>query len=153
LCYLRRDGKTLLIQKPHTDNPSPHLLYNALGGKIESGETPRECAIREVYEESGLTAKNLVLKGIVSISGANIPPYGIQDWYIFVYTTDEWEGNLLPSVEGTLVWVDDSKILEYVSTKGDKYLLERLNSTGWFEGKIRYDGREVIKAEFHDYAI
>jgi 8-oxo-dGTP diphosphatase len=152
LCYLRRDGKTLLICKPHTDEPSPQFLYNALGGKMESGETPRECVIREVYEESGLIPKDLVLKGIVVISGVDIPAYGIQDWYIFVYTAGVLEGELLPSSEGTLAWIDDNKILEYVATKGDKYLLERLNSSTWFEGKIRYENKEVIKVEFHDYS-
>ena len=153
LCYLRRDGRTLLIRKSQANNPGPHFLYNALGGKIERGETPLDCVIREVYEESGLTPKNLVLKGIVAVSGADIPEYGVQDWYIFVYTTTEWEGELSPSVEGTPIWVDDNLILDYVATKGDKYLLERLNSSAWFEGKIIYENQEITKVEFHDYSI
>lgn len=153
LCYLRKDGRTLLIRKSQTNNPGPHFLYNALGGKIERGETPLECVIREVYEESGLTPKNLVLKGVVAISGADIPEYGVQDWYIFVYTTTEWEGELTPSVEGTPIWVEDSMILEYVANKGDKYLLERLSSSAWFEGKIIYKNQEIAKVDFHDYSI
>lgn len=153
LCYLRRDGKTLLIRKPHANKPGPDFLYNALGGKVERGEIPRECAIREVYEESGLIPKSLTLKGIVAVSGADIPEYGIRDWYIFVYTATEWEGELFSSIEGTPIWVDDSMILEYVSTKGDKYLLERLSSPAWFEGKIIYENQEVVNVEFHNYSI
>lgn len=151
LCYLRKDGRTLLIRKSHINNPGPHFLYNALGGKVKKGETPRECVIREVYEESGLTPKNLTLKGVVTVSGTDIPEYGVQDWYIFVYTSSEWEGELLSSDEGTPIWVDDNMVLQYVANKGDKHLLERLNSTGWFEGKIFYENQEVTQVEFHGY--
>jgi 8-oxo-dGTP diphosphatase len=150
LCYLRRDGRTLLIRKSHAHKSVPRFFYNALGGKVERGETPRECAIREVREESGLIPKNLALRGIVAVSGADIPYYGVQDWYIFVYTTTEWEGEMLPSEEGIPIWVDDNMILEHVGTKGDKYLLERLNSSSWFEGKIIYENQEIAKVEFHD---
>ena len=64
LCYVKRNGKTLMIHRIKKDNDMHMGKWNGLGGKFEEGETPEECAIREVYEESGLVVTNLQLKGI-----------------------------------------------------------------------------------------
>jgi 8-oxo-dGTP diphosphatase len=152
LCYLKKDGQTLLIRKSHKNKPDLHYLYNAPGGKLEKGETPHDCILREVYEETGFVPKNLQLKGIVLVSGAAIPDYDIQDWYIFVYMASEWDGELLPSSdEGIPIWVDDNDVQSYMTNKGDKYLLECLKVPEMFEGRILYENREIIKAEFKYY--
>ena len=61
---------------------------NGLGGKFEEGESPEECAIRELKEESGLIAKKIVLKGHITFPLFD----GKDDWYVFVFTIPEFEG-------------------------------------------------------------
>jgi 8-oxo-dGTP diphosphatase len=68
LCYLRQAGKTLMVYR----NKKPNDMYlgkrNGLGGKPEPGESPEECAVREIFEESGLHAKELILKGFLNMA-------------------------------------------------------------------------------------
>ena len=61
--------------------------WNGLGGKLEEGESPEECVIREVYEESGLIIKNPMLKGIITF-----PKFDeIDDWLVFIYTANNFK--------------------------------------------------------------
>jgi 8-oxo-dGTP diphosphatase len=151
LCYLRKDKRTLLLRKSQVKQSALEYLYNAPGGKIEQGETPRECVLREMSEECGLTPTNLTLKGIVVISGADVHDYSPRDWYVFIYAATEWSGNMLASEEGVPEWVNDSDLQNRITYKGDVHLIGRLDKPGWFEGKIRYKTGEVVETEFYDY--
>ena len=80
LVYLRKDGKTLMMQRGRKPGDVHAGKWNGLGGKFEPGETPEECAVREVYEESGLKVQNPIMKGIITF-----PLFDkIKDWYVFV---------------------------------------------------------------------
>ena len=71
-----------------------------LVGKLERGETPQECAAREIFEETGLRAKP-VLKGIITF-----PEFTPDlDWYTYVFKVTDFEGELIECNEGTLEWV------------------------------------------------
>ncbi|MEZ4719172.1 MAG: NUDIX domain-containing protein [Caldilineaceae bacterium] len=61
--------------------------WNGLGGKFEPGETPEDCAIREIQEESGLTVRNPALRGILTFPGFD----GEEDWYAFVFVANTFE--------------------------------------------------------------
>jgi 8-oxo-dGTP diphosphatase len=152
LCYIRKDGKTLLLRRSQSSQNGPTFLYNGLGGKVQSGETPRSCAIREIREESGLIAEDLVLKGIVTITGTSKVNVKGRDWYILIYVVNRWAGELNnENPEGTPIWIEDKLLSEYTFDIGDKYFLEHLDSTGWFEGCIRYDGERVVHVEFQQF--
>jgi 8-oxo-dGTP diphosphatase len=79
--------------------------WNGLGGKFEAGETPEECVVREVYEESGLSIRNPKLFGLLMF-----PNFKGNDWYVFVFTVSEFSGELIDSPEGKLEWIPDEKI-------------------------------------------
>ncbi len=66
LCYIRQSGRTLMIHRVKKENDIHEGKWNGLGGKLEPGESPEECVIREVLEESGLRATRLHLKGILT---------------------------------------------------------------------------------------
>lgn len=138
LCYLKRDGKTLMVHRTKKENDMHMGKWNGLGGKFEPGETPEECAIREIYEESGLTVTSPILKGILTFPGfAND-----EDWYAFLFVAHEFEGELIDSPEGTLKWVDDKKLLELNLWEGDRIFLPWLERSSFFSGKFVYmDGR------------
>ena len=140
LCYLRRDEQTLMIHRVKKVNDMHANKWNGLGGKLIPGETPEECAIREVYEESGLKVWDPKLKGLLTF-----PQFANgEDWYAFVFVCEHFEGELIDSPEGNLRWVDDSELLSLNLWEGDLIFLPWLGHPGFFSGRFVYkDGRLV----------
>jgi 8-oxo-dGTP diphosphatase len=140
LCYIRRSGKTLMIHRIKKANDMHQGKWNGLGGKLEAGETPEECAIREIYEESGLSVKHLILKGFITFPGfANE-----EDWYTFIYVVDDVEGELIDSLEGDLAWINDRDLLDLNLWEGDKIFLNWLEYPGFFSAKFNYKNGKFI---------
>ncbi len=144
LCYVRRDGKTLMVHRIKKENDMHLGKWNGLGGKLEPGESPEECAIREIYEESGLHVSNPSFKGILTFPGfAND-----EDWYAFVFVCTEFEGELIESDEGNLAWIEDAKLFDLNLWQGDRIFIPWLSQPGFFSGKFTYkDG------QFIDYQV
>src|SRR5512133_86934 len=98
LCYVRSAGKTLMVHRIKKANDMHQGKWNGLGGKLEAGETPEECATREVFEESGLQVEQWRYCGLLTFPGfAND-----EDWYAFVFVSDRFSGELIDSPEGDL---------------------------------------------------
>lgn len=75
LCFVKKEDKILMINR----NKPPFMgMWNALGGHLEEGETPSQCAIREIYEESNVIVDNAKL---ISISTWN---YDDDEIYVYV---------------------------------------------------------------------
>jgi 8-oxo-dGTP diphosphatase len=133
------------IKKP---NDIHEGKWNGLGGKLEPGETPEECARREIFEESGLQVKNLLLKGLLTF-----PLFARdEDWYAFVFVATEFEGSLIESPEGNLQWIDDSQLLKLNLWEGDRIFLPWLERPGFFSGKFVYQNGALVdhSAAFYD---
>jgi len=140
LCYVRRDHTTLMVHRIKKVNDMHQGKWNGLGGKLEPGETPEECAIREIREESGLEARHLVLKGLLTF-----PLFANEeDWYAFVFVVDEADGDLIDSPEGVLEWVDDDRLLDLNLWEGDRIFLPWLDRSGFFSAKFIYQGGRYI---------
>ena len=135
LCYVRRDGKTLMIHRIKKENDMHAGKWNGLGGKLEPGETPEECAIREIREEAGLRVSNPVLKGILTFPSFD----DIEDWYAFVFVINDFEGELIDSPEGVLRWVDDTDLLNLNLWDGDRVFIPWLDRPDFFSGKFIYE--------------
>ena len=148
LCYLRQNGKTLMVHRIKKPDDIHQGKWNGLGGKFEPGETPEECARREIFEESGLRVKKLVLKGLLTF-----PLFARdEDWYAFVFVATDFEGNLIESPEGLLQWFDDSKLLDLNLWVGDRIFLPWLERPGFFSGKFFYKDEALVdhSAVFYD---
>lgn len=109
--------------------------WNGLGGKIKPGETPEECAIREVREESGLSIERPRLRGFITFPAFD----QFDDWYVFVFTVESFLGSLTESDEGRLQWVEDENLLKLDLWEGDRVFLPWLGQDKFFSAKIRYD--------------
>ena len=138
LCYVRKDHHTLMVHRIKKSGDMHFGKWNGLGGKIENGETPEECAIREIKEECGLFAKKMLMKGFLSFPGFSKG----EDWYAFVFVIDDFEGQMIDSPEGDLQWIPDEKLLELDLWEGDRIFLKWLDKAGFFSAKFIYhDGR------------
>lgn len=147
LCYVRRPGQTLMIHRIKKANDMHQGKWNGLGGKLEPGETPEECARREIFEESGLVVQRLTLKGFLTFPGfANE-----EDWYAFVFVVDQFEGELIDSPEGYLAWIEDSQLLDLNLWEGDRIFLPWLEQPGIFSGKFTYLDNRLVSHDvvFH----
>ena len=141
ICYIKNDNKTLMLHRVKKENDVHEGKWIGLGGKIEEGESPEECIVREVKEESGLTIINPKMKGFLTFPRFK----DNEDWYVFVFTGDNFEGKLIESMEGIVKWVDDSDIFKLNLWEGDKLFLKWMEDERFFSGKLVYDRGKLVE--------
>lgn len=139
LCYIEKDGKTLMLHRNKKENDIHEGKWIGLGGKLEAGESPEECVLREVEEESGLILKDPTLRGVLTF-----PNFKGHDWYVFLYTATEFEGNLIESPEGDLHWIATKSLLDLHISEGDRLFLSWLREKKMFSAKFIYDGDDLV---------
>ena len=121
--------------------------WNGLGGKFELGESPEDCARREIQEESGLIPKKLLLKGVLTF-----PDFAdSEDWYAFVFLVPKFEGQLIDSQEGVLKWIPNEELLDLNLWEGDRIFLPWLDQSEFFSGRFVYKEGEFIDYEVEFY--
>jgi len=114
-------------------------FWNGLGGKVDANESPEECVIREVYEESGLKIKDPTLKGIITYPDNN----GTGDtWYVIVYVAKKFSGKLQLSPEGDLKWISTKDLGKLKVHQSDQYFFKWLNKKKVFSAKFLYSGKK-----------
>ena len=146
LCYVmdKSTDSTLMIFRNKKKNDYHQGKWNGLGGKFNPGESPEECAIREIEEESGLKVGAVKMKGFITFPLFD----GKDDWYVFVFTADEFDGRQIDSPEGKLEWISNEKLAEINLWEGDKVFIPWLFEDKFFSGKFNYkDGK------FIDYTV
>jgi 8-oxo-dGTP diphosphatase len=148
LCYVRSGGKTLMVYRNKKPNDMHMGKWNGLGGKLEPGESPEDCAVREIFEESGLHVQNLFLKGFLTFPAFNKD----EDWYAFVYLVTSFSGSLIDSPEGDLHWVEDGRLLDLNLWDGDRVFLPLLDNPGIFSGKFVYKNGKLTDYKIVSYA-
>lgn len=115
-----------------------------VGGKLEPGESPEECIIREVEEETGLIIKKLNYKGLITFANAKGPP-----WYVYVFTSKSFTGKIKESREGNLKWIDNKDLLKLNLWESDKTFMSWLNKKKIFSAKFK--GADTSKYQVSFY--
>ena len=135
LCYIEKDGCYLMLHRVSKANDINHDKWIGVGGHFEAGESPEDCLLREVKEETGLTLTSWRFCGIVTFVYADAPAE-----YMCLYTANGFAGTVSDCDEGTLAWVAKEKLLELTLWEGDKIFL-RLIQEGvpFFSLKLTYD--------------
>lgn len=139
LCYVKQNGCTLMVYRNKKPKDIHEGKWNGLGGKFEVGETPEECIVREVQEESGLLIQNPRLHGLLLF-----PKFKGNDWYVFVFTATEFTGELIESPEGQLEWVPDENLKSLNLWESDQIFFPWLENEKFFSAKFEYEG-DVMK--------
>ena len=146
LCYVKRDGYTLMVYRNKKADDIHQGKWNGLGGKFEPGEGPEECVKREVLEESGLQIREPKLHGLLMF-----PAFKGNDWYVFVFTAREFEGELIDSPEGELAWIPDQKLTSLTLWPSDQIFFPWLEKEGFFSAKFIYNGDQMQSCEVSFY--
>ena len=140
LIYVEKDGMYLMLHRvrKHED---PHAgKWLGVGGKLEKGETPSECARREMLEETGLTANRLSYRGVVRFESS-----WTEEMHLF--TCESFTGELTDCSEGVLKWVPKDEIYRLNLWEGDRVFLELLQRDApFFKLLLKYDGDRLIES-------
>lgn len=142
LCYIEKDNKYLMLHRIVKKNDVNKDKWIGVGGHFEQGESPEECLLREVKEETGLDLLSYRFRGIVTFIAS-----GWETEYMCLYTADRYEGEMISCNEGVLEWVDKEKLLDLNLWEGDKIFLKLLNEdVPFFSLKLQYEGNELVQA-------
>ena len=142
LCYIEKEDAYLMlhrVKKAHDVNKDKWI---GVGGKFEADESPEECLLREVKEETGLTLTQWRLRGVLTFRCV-----GWESEYIFLYTADKYEGTIGECNEGTLEWVKKAELDRLRLWEGDLIFFELLQAdVPFFSLKLSYEGDKLIEA-------
>lgn len=142
LCYIEKDDACLMLHRVKKENDINRDKWIGIGGHFEEGESPEECLLREVKEETGLTLLDYQFRGIVTF----VTTDGITE-YMCLYTSDSFVGELISCDEGELEWVKKERFPELNFWEGDYIFLDLLEKRDtFFSLKLVYDGDKLISA-------
>ncbi len=142
LCYLEQDGKYLMLHRVKKENDENHDKWIGIGGKFETNESPEDCALREIKEETGLCMTAWRYCGIVTF---------VSDvWegeYMHLFHVTDFRGTLRECDEGVLEWVDKSAVRALPTWEGDRIFLDLMEENRpFFSLKLVYAGEHLCEA-------
>lgn len=145
LCYIEKDDCYLMLHRTKKEHDINEGKWIGVGGKFEPDETPEECLLREVKEETGLTLTGFRLRGIITFLNDAWPTE-----YMFLYTADAFTGTLQECSEGELAWIPKRDLMQLNLWEGDKLFLKLLTEdAGMFSLKVSYHGNDLEEAVLH----
>ncbi len=142
LCYIERDGQYLMLHRVKKDNDLNRDKWIGVGGKFEEKESPEDCLLREVKEETGLTLTRWRLRGIVTFVSDRW-----ETEHMYLFTADRFEGEVGSCREGDLEWVPKKQIGELHLWEGDRIFFRLLDEDRpFFTLKVVYEGERLAEA-------
>lgn len=139
LCYIEKDDCYLMLHRIKKEKDVNKDKWIGVGGHFEQDETPEECLLREVKEETGLTLTSYRFCGLVTFLAAGWPSE-----YMCLFTADGFTGHVGECSEGTLEWVKKTELPKLKLWEGDMIFLRLMEEKGeFFSLKLRYDGDEL----------
>ena len=147
LCYIEKENKYLMLHRTSKKKDGNKDKWIGVGGHFEKGESPEECLLREVKEETGLGLTSYQFRGIVTFISDEWP-----DEYMCLYTADRYTGDIGNCDEGELVWVEKGKIMDLNIWEGDKIFLKLLmENQPFFSLKLEYKGDKLVNTFLNKY--
>jgi len=142
LCYIEREHQYLMLHRVSEKNDANRDKWIGVGGHFEDGESPEDCVLREVREETGLTLTDYRFRGLVTFVSDEWPTE-----YMHLFTAAGYEGTLCDCDEGVLEWIDRDRLLSLTLWEGDRLFLRLLDSgEPFFSLKLVYHGDHLEKA-------
>ena len=142
LCYIEQNDSYLMLHRILKQTDANKDKWIGIGGHFEENESPEECVLREVMEETGLTLLSYRFRGLITFVS--------DKWeteYMCLFTADEFEGELQDCDEGELCWVKKSDINSLNLWEGDKVFFRLLEERQeFFTLKLVYEGEKLVEA-------
>ena len=142
LCYIERNGAYLMLHRTKKVGDANHDKWLGIGGHIEPGETPEQCILREVAEETGLSLLDCRYRGVVRFRSDTWPD---EDMHLF--TATRFTGEIIECDEGELAWIARDRLLSLTLWAGDRIFLRLLDSNQpFFDLTLEYRGEALARA-------
>ena len=142
ICYISRGDEYLLLHRIKKENDLNRDKWIGVGGKFEDGESPEECLLREVLEETGLTLTSYAYRGIVTFVSDRW-----ETEYMHLFTADGFEGTLTDCDEGFPEWIPKKDFAALPQWEGDRIFMRLLEEGApFFSLKLRYEGERLAEA-------
>ncbi len=142
LCYIEREGQYLMLHRTKKEQDVNKDKWIGVGGRFEWGESPEDCLLREVWEETGLTLTDYRYRGIVTFV-CDAPE---ETEYMHLFTATCWTGELTECSEGDLEWVEKERIPELPIWPGDLIFLKLLaEEEPFFSLKLKYENNRLAQ--------
>ena len=143
LCYVEQDGKYLMLLRNKKKQDENAGKWIGVGGKFEEGESPQDCLLREVQEETGLRLTQYRFRGIVTFVSDQY-----ETEYMHLFTAHGFEGERIPCDEGKLRWVEKDEVLSLPLWEGDREFLRLLREDApFFSLKLVYQGDKLVSSK------
>ena len=143
LCYVLRGNDVLMLHRIKKKNDVNKDKWIGIGGKFEKNESPDECLLREAMEETGLKLTSWKCRGIITF----LPNEPWEGEYMYLFTADDFEGELTDCTEGELKWVSREFLDELPKWEGDQIFLDLLwQDAPFFLLTLRSDGDKLVEA-------
>ena len=141
LCYLQKGDQYLLLHRVKKQNDINHDKWIGVGGHFEAGESPEDCLLREVKEETGLTLTSYTFHGIVTFLSDDDPAE-----YMCLYSADSWKGDMIECSEGNLEWINKEDFIKLPHWEGDLVFLKLMQQNHpFFSLKLVYKSGKLIQ--------
>ena len=140
LCYLQKNDSYLFLYRNKKENDLNEGKWIGVGGHIEKGETKEDALKREIKEETNLDIRSFTYHGEIIFKNDD------YEEVMYLYTSDDFLGEMKPCDEGELNWVKKTDIMNLNLWEGDKVFLPLL-----IEGKkdikltLIYSGKKLVK--------
>ena len=135
LCYIERNGQYLMLHRVKKEHDVNRDKWIGIGGGFWEDESPEDCIRREAMEETGLTLGRVRLRSVVTFVMAEQPCE-----HMFLFTCDDFSGDLADCDEGILEWIDKRTLYDLELWEGDRIFLQKLErDCQFFTLKLAYD--------------
>lgn len=138
LCYIENDEQYLMLHRVSKKNDINKDKWIGVGGHFEKGESPEDCLLREVKEETGLVLTSYRFRGIITFQYEETGKAADTE-YMCLYTADGYEGEMISCDEGVLEWVPKKDLFSLNLWEGDKIFFRLLEENRpFFSLKLKY---------------
>lgn len=149
LCYIEKDGCYLMLHRIKKENDENKDKWIGIGGKFEDKESPEDCVLREVLEETGLTLTSYRYRGLVTFVSDRWPTE-----YMHLFHADGFCGQLKTCDEGDLQWLSKEQLYSLPMWEGDRIFLDLLEQdVPFFSLKLVYEGETLVSAVLNGKSI
>lgn len=136
LCYIENRGSWLMLYRNRKPDDPNEGKWLGIGGKLEPGESPDDCNLREVREETGLILESAHFCGVIQFRA---DMYEDEDMYLYYSDSfvpedpeaaaafrETGEFRLPECDEGELRWIPEGELMGLPMWEGDRVFLEKL---------------------------